>query len=166
MPIYEFYCARCHVVYNFLSRSVNTTKRPDCPHCGRARLERRVSSFAISSGRGEEREDADLPAGLDESTMERAVDELARQAEGVDDDDSRAMAGMMRRLYDGMGLRLGAGMEEAIRRMEAGEDPDRIEDELGDVLEEEDPLFGAGRSLRDLRRRIRPPRVDSTLYEL
>jgi hypothetical protein len=58
-------------------------------------------------------------------------------------------------------------MEEAIRRMEAGEDPEQIEEEMGDLLEEEDPLFTKGGSgLKALRRRIRPPSMDATLYEM
>jgi len=94
------------------------------------------------------------------------MDELARQADDLDENDTPAMAGMMRKLYDGMGVPLGPAMSEAIRRMEAGEDPDRIEDELGEVLEEEDSLAGADRGLGKLRRRIRPPRIDPTLHEL
>ncbi len=50
MPVYEFYCADCHTVYNFFSQSVNTAKRPTCPKCGRPELERRASLFAISKG--------------------------------------------------------------------------------------------------------------------
>ncbi len=57
-------------------------------------------------------------------------------------------------------------MEEAIRRMEAGEDPDQIEEEMGDLLEDEDPFsFGDSQSLKGLRRRL-PPSVDTTLYEM
>src|SRR5512145_1150123 len=57
MPVYEFYCAECHTIFNFLSRRVNTEKRPDCPRCGRPELERQVSSFAVSKGRPEAGED-------------------------------------------------------------------------------------------------------------
>lgn len=165
MPIYEFYCSACHTVFNFLSRAVNTTKRPSCPDCGRRRLERKVSPFAISRGRPEGENDAELP-DLDEARMERAMGALAREADGLDEDDPRAMGGLMRKLYDGMGLQLGPGMEEAIRRMEAGEDPDKIEEEMGDLLEGEDPLLAGGQGLRGVPRRIRPPRVDRTLYEM
>jgi len=35
-------------------------------------------------------------------------------------------------------------MEEMIRRLEAGEDPERIEEELGDALEEEMGEGGGG----------------------
>ena len=28
MPVYEFYCADCHTVFNFLARRVDTTASP------------------------------------------------------------------------------------------------------------------------------------------
>lgn len=168
MPIYEFYCSDCHTVFNFLSRSVNTTKRPACPKCGKARLARKVSSFAISKGRTEtEGDDEGLP-DFDERKMEQAMAAIAQEAEGMSEEDPRQMARLMRKIYDSTGLQLGEGIEEAIRRMEAGEDPEKIEEELGDVMETEDPLLGAGgkKLSRALRRRLRPPSVDDTLYEL
>ena len=74
---------------------------------------------------------------------------------------------MIRKLYDATGLNLGGNMEEAIRRMEAGEDPDKIEQDMGDLLESEDPLFGqSGSTLRQFSRRLKPPEVDETLYDL
>lgn len=165
MPVYEFYCPDCHMIFNFLSRRVNTHKRPDCPKCGRAEIERQVSLFAISKNRPEADEDG-MP-DLDESRMEEAMMALANEAEGLDEDDPRQMARMMRKLYDATGLRLGDGMEEAIRRMEAGEDPDQIEEEMGDLLEEEDPFGeGAKKGLKSLRRKFLRPAVDDTLYEL
>ncbi len=60
------------------------------------------------------------------------------------------------------------GMEEALKRMEAGEDPEKIEAEMGDVSEE-DPFTAeaAGKkSLKGLRRGPLPPSVDPNLYEL
>jgi putative FmdB family regulatory protein len=192
VPIYEFYCADCHTVFSFLSKTINTTKRPDCPRCGRSKLDRRMSRFAVSKRRSEptSQEHAtnlrsvpgDLPPGFDEAKMEHAMETLAQEAEGANEDDPRQMARMMRKLYDTTGLPLGAGMEEAMRRMEAGEDPDKIEEELGDVLEQEDPFGGGqgddggagegaegtkrGGGLRAISRKLRPPKVDETLYDL
>ncbi len=174
MPIYEFYCADCHTVYNFLSRSINTTKRPDCPRCGRPKLERRVSRFAISKGQSKPPEsDQPLP-DLDESKMEQAMEQLASEAEGIDEDNPRQMARMMRKRYEGAGLQLNEKMEEAVRRLEAGDDPEKIEEEMGDFLDAEDPLLGGAGStgsggtggLRGLSRKLRPPSVDETLYDL
>ena len=92
---------------------------------------------------------------------------MAGEADEINEDDPRQMAGLMRNLYDATGLQLGQGMEEAIRRMEAGEDPDQVEEEMGDLLEGEDPFTFDGQSgLKGLRRRFKPPEVDETLYEL
>lgn len=177
MPVYEFYCPDCHTIYNFLSRRVNTAAAPSCPRCRRPHLERQVSVFAISRGRsgkeGEAEGDDGLP-DLDEVRMEQAMEALAAEAEGMDENDPRQAARMMRKLYGAMGMEVGPGMEEAIRRMEAGEDPDAVEEELGDLLEEEDPFSGAGEAgkkgarsrLRGFRQRYLKPRVDETLYEL
>ncbi|HSH41937.1 MAG TPA: hypothetical protein VK973_07425, partial [Arenicellales bacterium] len=87
--------------------------------------------------------------------------------ENIDENDPRQAARMMRRLFDSTGLKLSGGMEEAISRMEAGEDAEQIEAEMGDLLEEEEPFaVKPRRLLDDLRRRYLPPRVDETLYEL
>jgi len=166
VPIYEFYCADCHAVFNFLARKPHTKKRPKCPRCGRPNLDRKVSRFAISKGRSEPGEGDDLPADFDEAKMERVMAEMARESEGMDEDDPRQMARMMRKLHEATGMSLGEGMEEAIRRMEAGEDPDKIEEEMGDLLEEEPAFDESGRSLRQLSKRLKPPEVDETLYDL
>ena len=173
MPIYEFYCARCHTVFNFLSRRIETGKRPACPRCGRPELDRRASRFAVSRGRSEPAEGGERD-DLDDARMDQAMESLAREAEGLDESNPRQIAGLMRRFYDSTGLKLGGGMEEAIRRMEAGEDPDAIEEQMGDVLGDEDPfgdadepeVEGGGGRLRALGRRMRPPAVDRTLYEM
>jgi putative FmdB family regulatory protein len=166
MPIYEFYCPDCHTIFSFLSRKTGSRKRPGCPKCDRPKLEKQISSFAISKGRPEPSGEEGLP-DLDEAGMERAMESLAREAEGIGEDDPRAMARLMRRFYESTGMPLGDGMEEAMRRMEAGEDPEQIEEELGDLLEDEAALFeGKRASLKGLRRRMRPPEVDDTLYEL
>ena len=167
MPVYEFYCPDCHMIFKFLSRRINTDKQPSCPRCQRQDLDRQISMFAISKGRKEEEGDVDMP-DIDESRMERAMQALAAEAEGMNEDDPRQAAQMMRKLYEATGLPLGGGMEEAIRRMEAGEDPDQIEAEMGDILEGEDPLAGLDmkRGLKHLQQKYVRPTMDSTLYEL
>lgn len=162
MPIYEFYCPKCHMIFNFFSRSVNTDKRPACPKCRTPNLDRRMSVFAFSRNRGEE-EESPMP-DLDETKMERAMELLAREVEHVDEEDPRQAAALMRKLSDMTGLDLGKGMEEAIRRMEAGEDPEQIETEMGDLLEQEDPFSFREKAARIVR--SLPPRVDETLYDL
>lgn len=171
MPVYEFYCPDCHTIYSFFSRRIDTRSRPACPGCSRPELERQMSPFAISKGRGEQEEDAELPPGMDEDKMMRAFESMAGEFENIDENDPKQAVRMMRRLYDATGMKIGDGMAEALRRMEAGEDPDQVEAELGDVLEEEDP-FGAAAGkpsmsdLKELRRGLLPPKRDETWYPL
>jgi len=122
-----------------------------------------MSLFAAPRGRGED-EDMPLP-DLDESKMEKAMNLLATQAEQLDENDPRQAANLMRKLTDMTGLNLGDGMEEALRRMEAGEDPDQIEAEMGDLLEAEDPFTVKKQAPRAGLKR-RPPKVDDQMYEL
>jgi putative FmdB family regulatory protein len=160
MPVYEFYCADCHTVFNFLSRRVNTDKRPACPRCGRPELDRQVSLFAFSKGSKDEPVEG-MP-DIDEGRLEKAMMGLAGEMEGMDENDPRQMARFMNRLKEATGINLGQGMEEAIRRMESGEDPEKIETEMGDIFDQEAPFSLAG--IRGMRRRIVPPSRDDTLY--
>jgi putative FmdB family regulatory protein len=168
MPIYEFYCRDCHRLFNFLSRRIETTKRPACPRCRRPELERRASAFAISRGRKEPAPEGEGAPDIDEARLERALTGMAGQLDSLDEENPRQAVQMMRQLFEAAGMPMGGGMEEAFRRIEAGEDPESVEAELGDALE--DP-FTAGaevgrKSVKDWRRRLLPPSVDSTLYEL
>ena len=162
MPIYELYCRKCHMIFNFFSTSVNTQKRPMCPKCQKVKLDRRMSVFSVSKNRGEE-EDMQLP-DVDESKMEAAMNVLAKEAEHMDEDDPKQAANLMRKLTDMTGLDLGPGMEEALNRMEAGEDPEKIEAEMGDILEGEDPFDLKKKSMKT--EKYQPPEVDEKLYDL
>jgi putative FmdB family regulatory protein len=162
MPVYEFYCADCHTIFNFLSRRVNTEKRPDCPRCGRPGLERQVSFFAVSRGQKDEPSE-ELP-DLDGAKLEKALQSLAGEMEGVSEDDPRQMARIMRKLSEATGMKLGSGMEEAISRLAAGEDPEAIEVELGELINAENPFADDG--IKGLKRKFTPPDHDDTLHVL
>jgi len=162
MPIYEFYCHKCHMIFNFFSKSVNTEKRPMCPKCRKTKLDRRMSVFSVSKNRGQD-DDMPLP-DMDESKMEAAMNVLAKEAEHMDEDDPKQAANLMRKLTDMTGLDLGPGMEEALNRMEAGEDPETIEQEMGDILEGEDPFTLKNKIKKAAR--YSAPQVDEKLYDL
>ncbi len=165
MPIYEFYCEACHMVFNFYSGSVNTDKRPKCPKCRTAELNRRMSVFSTLKRRSDdEGDDMDLP-DMDEDKLERAMNLLAKEADHMDEDDPRQAAKLMRKFSDMTGMELGPGFQEALSRMEAGEDPDQVEAELGNALETENP-FETRKKASPLLRRMLPPRIDDKLYDL
>ena len=175
MPIYEFYCPSCHTVFNFLSKRINTDALPPCPKCGKATA-RRPSTFAMSRNTPEPKAGDGPPGGggdmmdpfanMDESQLESAMESLASEADGIDENDPRQAANVMRKLFDATGMPVGGGMQEALKRMESGEDPEKIEEDMGDLLEA-DPFAGQP-ATKSTERRIpaKPARHDPQLYEM
>ncbi len=163
MPIYEFYCDACHTIFNFFSKTINTTKCPKCPRCKTQTLTREISLFSIGGVKKEDDAMDDLP--IDESKMEQAMQMLASEAEHINEDDPRQAANLMEKLTDMTGIELGPGMQEALQRMKDGEDPEEIEAQMGDLLEEEEPFLLPAKKGKSAQRRL-PPRRDETLYDL
>ena len=161
MPIYEFYCSDCHTVFSFLSRQAGTRKRPSCPRCAKPKLERRPSAFAVSTGRSDPTPE-EPAGGADPKKLEQAMAGLAAGTEHGDEDNPRAVARLMRRFLETSGAPVGNGMDEALSRLAAGENPDEVEADLGELLEAEDAPQGSGRQIL----RGRAPRVDGELHEL
>ncbi len=163
MPIYEFYCDKCNTVYSFFSKAVNTEKIPHCPNCKKIKLKRQMSIFANVSGQKGEAAADDMPP-IDEAKMEKAMSMLASEADKINEDDPRQAAMLMRKLTDVTGLNLGPGMEDALSRMERGEDPEKIEQEMGDLLEGEEPFIFGEKSRKGSKKP--KPRIDDKLYDL
>ena len=162
MPIYEYYCDLCNVIFNFYSSKVNTSKVPDCPRCGKKDLSRQISTFAtIGKTKGEE---SDQFSGLDETKMEHAFESLMREAETINEDDPKQMASLMRKFTSQSGVHLGDSMEEALSRMEAGEDPELVEKEMGEQLSGED--FSLESVRKKVLRQNSEPVHDEKLYDL
>lgn len=164
MPIYEFFCSDCNVIFNFFSSRINTTKKPKCPRCKTKTLSRQVSLFSVTGKAKEEGDLDDLP--MDESKMEKAMEALAGEADRINEEDPRQAANLMRKLSDMTGLKLGDGMQEALARMERGEDPEKIEAEMGDLLEGEEPFELPGKNSGGNRLKRPAPARDETLYDL
>ncbi|MCL4244911.1 MAG: zinc ribbon domain-containing protein [Candidatus Dadabacteria bacterium] len=162
MPIYEFFCKKCNTVFRFYSRTIDTATIPKCPKCRRVKLERMFSSFATpgKSGKGEE-----AAPDIDGTKLERALSMLERDADSVDAENPKQTADFMRKLTDAAGISMGEGMEEALARMERGEDPDSIEAEMGELLSEDS--FGLDSKKKKGRKKSEDkPEIDETLYEL
>jgi hypothetical protein len=79
---------------------------------------------------------------------------------------------MMRKMSSLTGEKMPSQMEEMISRMEKGEDPEKLEAEYGDALEDFEPgegaQEGAGADALSTLRRLRRRRVqrDPTMYEM
>ena len=137
MPIYEFYCKNCNTIFNFFSQRINTTKKPKCPECKTKILSRQMSVFAYTGSAKENSEIEGLP--FDENKMEKAMHLLEREAENIN---------------------------EALSRMEQGEDPDVIEAEMGDILDGQDPFLLSGKKGKKRKSKLSEPFRDNKLYDL
>lgn len=182
MPIYEYYCPDNNRIYQFFAKTLaqgQTT--PKCPDNAAFRMERMMSTFAIS---GKAAEPKETPAGgaagaeaggdggadggaADDPRLDAAFSEMEREMDGVDENDPRAMGRMMRRMSELTGEKLDEQMEEVVRKLEEGTDPDALEEQMGDAFPEGaegeegmGPGFGGmGRGLRGA------PTRDPQLYD-
>lgn len=141
MPIYEFACPKCRVIFNFFSKRIQPDRLPVCPKCGNKKMVKQVSGFAMLKGAAEpaagsaaEGDDSPMP-DFDDKRIMRAMSEMEKEMPYLDENNPKHMAHMMRKMKD----ILPAGtmpkeIDVAIRRLEAGEDPEKIEADMGDVL--------------------------------
>jgi putative FmdB family regulatory protein len=141
VPIFEFLCPVCNRIYSFLSLAATPSRKPVCPRCGATDLSRVPSSFAVTAARKSRSDKPEKTEGPQDeaamASMEREVMRMAGELDESDAEDPRTMARMMRRLAEASGEKMTPTMEEMFRRLEAGEDPDALEEELGPQLEAE-----------------------------
>lgn len=58
---------------------------------------------------------------------------MEKEFSGVDENDPKAMARMMRKMSEMTGEKIDGEMEEVVRKLEEGADPDSLEEQLGGV---------------------------------
>lgn len=157
MPIYEYLCPHCNRIFSFLSQTLVPRQQPACPKCGATDLRKQFSRFAVvGATRKSTGKEADAgtapdahpgpegaaPGGdaaedggpFDDPRTEQAMERLMADAEGIDENDPRQLGRLMRRMSEVTGEKMDGDMETAVRRLEKGEDPERIEEDMGDVL--------------------------------
>lgn len=117
MPTYEFRCLNCRKRFDlFLTYAQYGSVAVTCPHCKSDQVQRRINRVRIA--KSDERRMADLadPAALD----------------GLDE-DPRALGRMMRNMSGELGEDMGPEFDEVVSRLEAGQSPDQIEQDLPDI---------------------------------
>ena len=141
MPIYEFACPKCRRIFSFLAKRVNPDRQPVCPKCGNKKMSKQVSRFAMTRKLAEPGPKSGSEAGeppmpdLDDPRVARAMAELERDMEHMDENNPKHMAAMMRKMKNLMPAgSMPKELDTAIKRLEAGEDPEKIEADMGDVL--------------------------------
>ncbi len=122
MPIYEYTCHDCKRRVSLLWRSFADAegREPTCPRCGGTNLTRLVSRVAVVRSEGSRLDD------LSDSGADEALS-------GLDENDPKSLARFMRKMADETGEDLGPEFEEVVGRLEAGEDPESIEDSMPDL---------------------------------
>jgi putative FmdB family regulatory protein len=116
MPSYDFRCKNCKqdftVVYSSIAEAGQND--PRCPYCWSVELTRLIRRVAIMSS--------------EENRIERLTD--PSRLAGLDENDPRAMGQLMRDMANELGEDAGPEMDEVIDRLESGEDPETIEQDL------------------------------------
>jgi hypothetical protein len=193
MPIYEYYCPDNNTIYQFFAKSLaQRDVIPKCPENPKFRMQKAVSAFAVKTtakkstgdksaeGEGAAAPDAGDPA--EDARMEAAMSAMESEFSSVDENDPRAMGRMMRRMAELTGEKIDGEMEEVVRKLEEGADPDALEEQLGGAFPDEGggmddpygegPMPGADKDkpepkegkFRFKARRL-PPRRDPKLYD-
>src|SRR5580765_818387 len=98
MPIYEYACPKCRVIFNFLSKRINPDRLPVCPKCGNKKMAKQITRFALSRGL-KEPADSSAESGasmpdFEDPRVEQAMMELERDMAHMDENNPRHMARM------------------------------------------------------------------------
>ena len=186
MPIYEYYCAANNRIYQFYAKTLAQGRTvPKCPDNPRLPLVKVVSAFAVTGRAREPAAAGPGPGGnaagdaVADARMEAAMGEMEREFSGLDENDPRAMGRMMRKMSELTGEKIDGEMEEVVRKLEEGTDPESLEDQFGGGDDEggpEGPLgegpgaalsAAAGQAEKRVRARFRrgPPVRDPKLYD-
>ena len=155
MPIYEYYSPDTNKIYKFFAKTLaQKDVIPKCPDGEEHRMEKMLSGFAITGKTRKSKKEDDPGAGglggmddLDDPRVASLMKEMEHAVEGMDEDnpDPRVMGNLMRRMGDAMGEQFDPQMEEVVRKLEEGQDPETIEDQMEGMLgDEEDPMGGMG----------------------
>jgi len=171
MPIYEYFSPDTNKIYSFFARSLAAAASiPRCPDDPKARMERVLSRFAVTGRAKEKTEENPV-----DPRMEKMMAEMEREMSSMDDKnpDPRQLGRLMRKMTEATGQKVPAEMEQMLRRLESGEDPEKLEEEFGESLDGlGDESFGGdaesaefSSSIKAVFKKRRPSR-DPKLYEL
>jgi putative FmdB family regulatory protein len=125
MPIYEYRCQTCGKKQSVFWRSLSAVDDAalKCERCGGRRLSRLMSKVRVVRGSTD-----------NNGSMGSADDAMMNEMAGLDENDPRALAGFMRKMAQESGEDMGPEFDEVVGRLEKGEDPEKIEQSMGDLF--------------------------------
>lgn len=181
MPIYEYYCPNNNRIYQFYAKTLaQGAIIPKCPDNPKFRMQKVVSRFAVNIAGKTEEPQADLGGQGGESEdpqMDAAMNQMEQEFSSVDENDPKAMGRMMRRMAELSGEKIEGQMEEVVRKLEEGTDPEVLEESMGgdDSGDDGEGMDGEGEGAgkkgdpKEGRARFRvrrpPPTRDPKLYD-
>jgi putative FmdB family regulatory protein len=168
MPLYDFYCQSCHKIFTFRAQRVRVGETPLCPQCAGS-LKREISPFShIIRGKNSAEVD-DSDAACDR--MDRVMAEMGERMQMLEDDsgDPREAVSILREMAAAGGVSFKPEVLEAMARIDAGEDPEKIDEMFGEVFETENPFAEINDETTGQQpewwRRLREPQRDPQWYD-
>lgn len=117
MPNYPYQCQDCEKRFLKFINYADYGKTPvACPQCGSARVQRRIGRVRMA--RSEDSRLESMPGMEDLAGLE---------------DDPRTMARVFRQMSSELGEEMGPEFNEVVDRLERGQSPEEIEQELPDL---------------------------------
>ena len=150
MPIYEFYSPAKRKIYSFFARSSDyACKIPLCPDGKEFKMIKLLSGFSITGQTSEAEsepisdtssESEDLFSNMGEVQSAKLMKELEGAIGGMDDEnpDPKQMGALMRKMCDMTGEKMDESIEEVVRKLEEGTDPNELEDRIIDFENNEE----------------------------
>jgi putative FmdB family regulatory protein len=119
MPIYEYACHDCGRRVSLLWRTFADAedRQAVCPRCGGTHLTRLISRVAVLRSEESHLDDMTDPGDM----------------AGLDENDPKSLARFMRKMAGETGEDMGPEFDEMVGRLEAGEDPESIENAMPDL---------------------------------
>jgi len=144
MPIYEFYSPATNKIYSFYSRILmQGNEVPQCPDGIQFEMVKIISGFSIT-GRNDNSEshettdfstdESDPFSRMSPDQSAQVMKEMERAMSGMDDEnpDPRQMGSLMRRMCEVTGEKMDEVMEEVVRKLEEGTNPEELEEKMGE----------------------------------
>jgi len=159
MPIYEYFCEDCNVVFSFLSKTVSPESSPSCPRCESSSMQKWMSHFST----GHSTFDTE---GFDDARVEKAFTTLLDRAQNVDEGSGGAAAGqLMKDFTRECGYELSDSMNGLLANGELSEDSTDIKT-LKNVLPSLAPLKKMCSGTAEGGGVANSPEIDPTIYRM